>query len=168
MKKAKLIFGGTDGRKISRHLLHSKRQVDAVTQERLIKQELDGFKAAMVAVETSTLPREVRKILQLIHQELFEPSLKVFELRRKCGIRNNNISTEFRRVVGMGIREYIEDLRIQAAKRLLSHRQLEIFRIGFTTGYAHEESFTRAFHRRMGYTPSQYRRENVKKECQTK
>ncbi|MGH7491233.1 MAG: helix-turn-helix transcriptional regulator [bacterium] len=116
----------------------------------------------------SALPREVRKILQRIHQDLFEPTLKVFELKRKCGVRNNNISTDFKRAVGMGIREYIEDRRIQAAMRLLSHRELEIFLIGFTIGYEHEESFTRAFRRRMGYTPSQYRREIVKKECQTK
>ncbi len=168
MKKVQFLSSESVSRKAIKSLLHSRRQVDAVMQERLIRQELDKFSTTISEVEMSALPREVRKILQRIHQDLFEPTLKVFELKRKCGVRNNNISTDFKRAVGMGIREYIEDRRIQAAMRLLSHRELEIFLIGFTIGYEHEESFTRAFRRRMGYTPSQYRREIVKKECQTK
>jgi two-component system response regulator YesN len=82
-------------------------------------------------------------------------------------VKNNNISTYFRQTVGMGIREYIEDKRMQAAMQLLAHQELAIFLIGLGIGYLHEESFTRAFRRRCGRTPSEYRRETVKKKCQT-
>jgi AraC-like DNA-binding protein len=80
-------------------------------------------------------------------------------------VRNNNISTYFKRAVGIGIREYIEDKRMQAAMRLLAHEDLGIFLIGLGIGYSHEESFTRAFRRRLGCTPSAYRKEIMKKKC---
>jgi AraC-like DNA-binding protein len=168
VKKSQPLLAERVSREASQKLVLSKRQLAVAMQERIIKQELDKFKASVAEVKTDALPREVRRMLQSIHQELFEPTLRVFELKRKCGVRNNNISTDFRRALGMGIREYIEDRRIQAAMRLLAYEELEIFAIGFTVGYSHEESFTRAFRRRLGRTPSQYRREIVKKECQTK
>jgi AraC-like DNA-binding protein len=54
---------------------------------------------------------------------------------------------------------------MQAAMQLLAHEELEIFLIGLGIGYSHEESFTRAFRRRFGCTPSAYRKEIVKKKC---
>lgn len=120
----------------------------------------------MKKVETSPLPKDIRLMLACIHEHLFEPALKVFEVRRRCGARNNNISTYFKQTIGMGIREYIEHQRIRAAMQLLTHTEMEIFLIGAGVGYTHEESFTRAFRRRLGCTPSEYRKEILmKKKC---
>ena len=145
--------------------LLSKRRKDPVAQERLIDSELDKFKTAIPEAELPALPREVRTMLQCIHACLFDPALKVFEVKRRCGVKNNNISTTFKRALGRGIREYIEDLRLQAAERLLAHEGLDIFLIGSAIGYAYEESFTRAFRRRLGCSPSAYRKEINQKKC---
>lgn len=134
------------------------------TQKRLIKQELDKFKAAL-KLEIFSPSRDIRGMLACIHEHLFDPALKVFEVRRRCGVRNNNISTYFKDALGMGIREYIEDKRIRAAMQLLAHADLEIFLIGLGVGYSHEESFTRAFRRRLGCTPSEYRKGISEKKC---
>jgi AraC-like DNA-binding protein len=149
--------------KTGTHFLQTIQGRDIVVQKRLIKGELDNFKAAL-ELNTSALPRDIRAMLEYIHQHLFEPTLKVLEVRRRCGVRNNNVSTYFRQTVGMGIREYIEHQRMQAALQLLAHEELEIFLIGLGIGYSHEESFTRAFRRRFGCTPSEYRKEIAKKK----
>lgn len=150
--------------KTGKHFLQTIQGKNIVEQKRLIKQELENFKAAL-ELQAFPLPRDVRAILEYIHQHLFEPNLKVIEARRQCGVKNNNITTYFRQLVGMGIREYIEHQRMQAAMQLLAHEELEIFLIGLGIGYAHEESFTRAFRRRFGCTPSEYRKEIIKKKC---
>jgi AraC family transcriptional regulator of arabinose operon len=146
------------------HFLQTIQGRDIVVQKRLIMRELDNFKAA-IELKASALPRDVQAILEYIHRHLFEPALKVIEARRQCGVKNNNIATYFRQMVGMGIREYIEHRRMQAAMQLLAHEELEIFLIGLGIGYSHEESFTRAFRRRFGRSPSEYRKEIVKKKC---
>lgn len=150
--------------KATTQLLQTMHSKNLVVQKRLLKRELDNFKAAM-EVKASALPRDVQAILEYIHQHLFEPALKVIAARRQCGVKNNNIATYFRQMMGMGIREYIEHRRMQAAMQLLAHEELEIFLIGLGVGYSHEESFTRAFRRRLGCTPSEYRKEIVKKKC---
>ncbi len=150
--------------KTGTHFLQAIQGGNIVVQKRLLKRELDDFKAAL-EMKASALPRDVQAILEYIHQHLFEPALKVIEARRQCGVKNNNIATYFRQVVGMGIREYIEHRRMQAAMQLLAHEELEIFLVGLGIGYTHEESFTRAFRRRFGCTPSAYRKEMVKKKC---
>jgi AraC-like DNA-binding protein len=150
--------------KATTQLLQTMHGKNLVAQKRLLERELDNFKAA-VELKTSALPRDIRMLLEYIHDHLFEPALKVIEARRQCGVKNNNIATYFRQMLGMGIREYIEHRRMQAAMQLLAHEELEIFLIGLGIGYSHEESFTRAFRRRFGCTPSAYRKEIVKKKC---
>lgn len=149
--------------KTGTHFLQTIQGRNIIVQKHLIKRELDNFKAAL-ELKASALPRDIRMLLEYIHEHLFEPALKVTEARRQCGVKNNNIATYFRQIVGMGIREYIEHRRMQAAMQLLAHKELEIFLIGLGIGYSHEESFTRAFRRRFGCTPSEYRKEIVKKK----
>jgi AraC-like DNA-binding protein len=145
-------------------LLQALSGNNLVAQKRLLKEKLDHFKAAL-AVGNASWPRDIRMLLEYIHAHLFEPTLKVSAAKRRCDVKNNNISTYFRQTVGMGMREYIEHRRMQTATQLLAHKELEIFLIGLGIGYAHEESFARAFRRRFGCSPSTYRKKNVKKKC---
>ena len=137
-------------------------------QERFIRRELFEFQRNGISTP-SDLNRDVEQVLEMIHQLLFDVALNVNEVKRRCGIRNNNISLHFRRQLGVGIHEYIEHQRTSAAKRLLANEDLEIFVIGWAVGYEHPESFTRAFRRHEGCPPSVFRermfRNNVKKNC---
>jgi AraC-like DNA-binding protein len=145
-------------------LLPAPPRNNLVAQKRLLKEKLDHFKATL-EVENALWSRSIRMLLEYIHAHLFEPTLKVSAARRQCRAKNNNISTYFRQSLGMGMREYIELRRMQAATQLLAHEELEIFLIGLGVGYAHEESFARAFRRRFGCSPSEYRKELAKKKC---
>jgi len=120
--------------------------------ERTLREFLDANRPC-----EGRLPREVDEIVRFIHEHLFEESLNVNLVRARCRLRNNNVSARFRRVLGLGIREYVEQLRLDAARSLLSHRELEVYLIAMTVGYQHQETFCRAFQRRFGQTPSERR-----------
>ena len=116
---------------------------------------LEQFRQTRLPV--SGLPRDVEEVLRSIHGALFDPGLSVSSIKIQCGIRNNNFSTRFRRLLGVGIREYIEELRMQAADRLLRDHGLEVYLVASAVGYDHQETFHRAFLRRFGRTPSEHR-----------
>jgi len=122
----------------------------------LISRELERFRAE-ARPDTAGLSREVRSMLGYIHEHLFDPMLSVSTVKTACGIRNNNIAMRFKILMGFGIRDYIEWLRMQAALRLLAHHHLEVFLIGLAVGYVYHESFCRTFHRLFACTPSEYR-----------
>lgn len=104
--------------------------------------------------EIACLSREIAEVLEFIHAHLFDSTLKVKRVKQSCRIRNNNISTRFRMSVGLGIREYIEALRLESALSLLRQQRFEIYLVGMAVGYEHQETFCRAFQRHFGFLPS--------------
>jgi AraC family transcriptional regulator len=55
--------------------------------------------------------------------------------------------------------QYHLERRIEQAKLLLADRSISITDIGFTLGYSQTSSFSVAFRKNTGWTPSEYRRE---------
>src|SRR5262245_50351619 len=117
-----------------------------------LRTELDAFRRELP--HASCLPQDVTAVLEFIHNHVFESSLNVKTVKRSCRIKNNNISTRFRIGMGLGIREYIETLRLLAALRLLQGQRFEVYLIAMAVGYEHQETFCRAFRRQFGHPPS--------------
>lgn len=132
---------------------HGCRLLD---QQEAIDSELLRFKQE-IRPTVSHLPRDVAEILRFIHENLFDPPLNVKAVMRGCACRNNNVTTRFRSVIGIGIREYIEALRLEAASALLAQTGAEVYLIAMAVGYEHQETFCRAFLRHVGCTPLQHR-----------
>jgi len=111
-----------------------------------------------------TWPPDVRAVVHYIHCHLFNEMLTVGELKRQCGIGDNNISGRFRYYVGMGIKQYIDDHRIRLAKRLLRRNQATILAIALTVGYPSHSALTKSFKRHVGCTPSVFREREAEKK----
>ncbi len=126
--------------------------VDLTEKHDKIQRELDFLLQGLP--QAGCLPRDIAAVLGFIHNHVFESSLNVNTVKHGCRIRNNNISTRFRTFVGLGIREYIERLRMHAASRLLRSHRFEVYLIGMAVGYEHQETFCRAFRRHFGYPPT--------------
>lgn len=145
-----------------------ERPLALAAKQQTIAETLERFRQESVEVMAS-LPEDIQRILQFVHAQLFDPTLTVGRIRSLCQIRNNNASTQFRLAMGLGIREYIEALRLDLARRLLQERRFEIYLIAMAVGYECQETFCRAFKRRFGCTASAcrpdlapQRKENVK------
>lgn len=127
-----------------------------VSQQESIESELLRFKEES-RPDVSHLPRDAAEILRFIHDNVFDPVLNVKTVKRACAFRNNNVTTRFRTIMGIGLREYIETLRLEAASALLEQTSAEVYLIAMAIGYEHQETFCRAFLRQAGCTPLQHR-----------
>lgn len=101
--------------------------------------------------------RCVERLLNAIHEEIFDPLLSVQALKTRCGIQDNNISSRFRSEVGQSIKEYIDSLRLVTARRLLLETDSSVFEVSQAVGYYHPQTFYRAFHRLFKRTPGDLR-----------
>ena len=135
---------------------------DRVAERLEIEQELDRLRSPDLPRRPS-LSYEIHDALSKIHLDPFDPDLNVKTLRGRCGIRDNNFSSRFRFTVGVTVRRYIENLRLDAAARLLEKLEVEVFDIALSVGYQHPQTFYTAFRRRFGCTPSGYR----ERHCET-
>ncbi len=134
-------------------------------KQALIEKELEAFRQRN-RQDLADLPHDLHEILTVIHQRVFDPELNVNEVREQCQLRNHNISTRFRWVMGISIKQYIEALRMEAAARLLGCSDAEVYFIAMHVGYSHVETFNRAFRRWFDCSPSQYRRNNPPTETE--
>lgn len=123
-----------------------------------VEEELRRFGSSLDHVWREVpLPPPVRRALCCIHVHLFNEALNVAYVRAQCQLHNHNISTHFKRAIGVGMRRYIERQRMQAAARLLTVTQAPVSEIAWALGYAYVESFDRAFRRCRGCSPSAFR-----------
>lgn len=128
-----------------------------VEQQNRIDRELRAF-SHQLRPPTQHLSRELREVLDCVHEHLFDTGLSVKTVKVRCGIRTNNISSRFRWRMGIGLRDYIEARRMEAADHLLRTTDIGIFDLAMSLGYEHETTFYRAFQRHFACTPSARRR----------
>lgn len=74
------------------------------------------------------------------------------------GLPERTLNRRFRAALGCSPRAYLQDLRIESAKRLLEEARLPVDAISAEVGYEDASFFRRLFRRRVGVSPAQYRR----------
>ncbi len=94
-----------------------------------------------------------------IRERLAEPGPVpgVADLAALCGISVRHLHRQFLALTGATVADYIENARIEQAKRLLCARDHTIKTIAQVCGFAHANSFARAFRRSTGLTPLAFR-----------
>lgn len=104
--------------------------------------------------------RDRDRILQVreMLDETFARPPPVSELARRFGINRNKLTYGFRSVHDCSMSEYIADRRLETAWRLLDETDRPVAHIAEEVGFSHLQSFSSAFKRRYGLTPSMLRR----------
>lgn len=73
-------------------------------------------------------------------------------------VPERTLKRRFKTASGVTLIEYLQNLRIEEAKRLLESGQMPVDEISVEVSYEDPSFFRRLFKRRTGLTPSQYRR----------
>ncbi|WP_162525040.1 AraC family transcriptional regulator [Marinobacter sp. BW6] len=99
----------------------------------------------------------VGKSLSLLHGRIAE-TWTLEKLASEVNCSRSVLAERFSRVIGVPPMKYLSQWRLQVAARLLRGRQDKILSIALSVGYESETSFSRAFKRSLGTSPSAFRR----------
>jgi AraC family transcriptional regulator len=114
----------------------------------------------------SPLPKDTRgglpgwqqkKLAQFIQEHLAD-ELSLVSLAQLAQLSPFHFSRAFKQSFGMPPHQYLTSRRIARAKSLLAERKLSVTEIGLDVGFSETSSFTAAFRKVTGETPSAYRR----------
>ena len=101
--------------------------------------------------------RPVRQAQAILHSEFCSPITRD-DLARRVSLSPEYFSRLFRRVTGSSFHDYLTDLRLSHARRLLLEGELTITEIARRVGFEDPYYFSRVFRERVGCSPSEYRR----------
>lgn len=92
----------------------------------------------------------------------YSSSLSLDSLSASAGYSKSHFSYLFKAVTGKTYVEYLNEVRVSQAKRLLSETSKSILEISNEAGYNSLANFNKHFKQITGLTPSQYRKNNSK------
>jgi len=99
-----------------------------------------------------------RAVVGYIEEHLGE-QISLGTLAQLARLSQHHFCRAFKQSFGVPPHYYHVQRRIEQAKLLLADRSISITDIGFTLGYSQTSSFSVAFRKATGWTPSEYRRE---------
>lgn len=104
-------------------------------------------------------PPDVGAVYRVVLSRLFDWEIQAQDVVEDCGIGSHDIYSRFRRVTRYGIKEFVVHHRIQLAKRLLRYELLSVTQVAFAVGYDSPGGFCATFKRRVGQTPTVFRKQ---------
>ncbi|WP_310821128.1 AraC family transcriptional regulator [Stratiformator vulcanicus] len=107
---------------------------------------------------TSASETRTEKVCHYISQHFRNPNLSHEELASHACMNPSAFSRFFKQSTGKTLTEYLNELRIGLACRLLMDSDMSILDVSLEAGFANVSYFNRRFRESRGMTPREYRR----------
>ncbi len=105
-------------------------------------------------------PEVLNQVLVRVQSRLDE-DLSLGSLSRLAGLSRFHFEREFTRDTGETVKQYTQRLRLERAAFRLLLQSASILDVALDCGFRSHETFTRAFRRRFGLSPRDYRRHGL-------
>jgi len=87
----------------------------------------------------------------------FQQVIRIVDLAKMFNFSERNLKRRFSQATDISINKYVQEVRVDKAKKLLLATEESIKNISFEVGYENDSFFSRLFKRKTGMTPSKWR-----------
>ena len=98
----------------------------------------------------------IQQAQRFIHDHFQEP-ITLRDVAQSASLSPNYFSSLFHKMAGTTVKHYLQTIRANAAKQLLTLTPKRITDIAFEVGFSNQTDFNRVFKKREGCSPRQYR-----------
>lgn len=96
------------------------------------------------------------KIMDTINQNIANPALNVEMLVHEIGISRVHLHRKLKELTNQSTRDFIRNIRLQQAAKLLAEKNLNISEVAFAVGFTNIAHFSNSFKEFYGISPSAY------------
>lgn len=105
------------------------------------------------------IPKYITQMKYIMDSE-YSQILRLSDFEDRLNISKYRLCREFNDHFGISPVKYLTDVRINAAKTLLTSSDMKIYEIALNVGYDNPNHFINVFKKQTGDTPSEYRHKN--------
>lgn len=102
--------------------------------------------------------RTVTNAIAFVHSHYADAELSLNDIADSLHISVGYLCALFKQETGVTLKNYITDVRIEAAKRLLQKGHAKIYEICTAVGYQTSQYFSQVFYKKVGMYPAEYRK----------
>jgi two-component system response regulator YesN len=143
-----------DRQEISGVLVKLARKLEEAADARMDLQETEGVKEGELRRGSQIVRMMKERALQN-----YRDDLSIAVISDQTGFNPSYLSRIFKQEMGKGYVQYLTDIRLQVASKLLVDKpELHVSEIARLVGYWDDKHFSKQFKREIGMTPTEYRR----------
>lgn len=102
----------------------------------------------------------MEKILKSINANLSNSDYDITQLTRDVGISRAQLHRKMKEITGISTTEFIRNLRLEQAARLIREKKLNVTQIAYTVGFENQAHFSTVFKKHFGMTPTEFGEKN--------
>ena len=143
-------------------LKNNKRELFCIGKIFELFDEITSLSSTSSPNNINTQLAYIKKIINFIHVKYSEP-IHMDDIAHACGLERSYMTRMFKNATGHTPQEYLMSYRMKKACYMLKNEAISIQNIAYTIGYIDSFTFSKAFKRYAGDSPSNYRENNIKK-----
>ena len=141
------------------HLVVSNLDVNASDSESESAMIVDLHAPQAPEVEMDEMDKKLlNQIREMIEENMVDYDFNVSMLQEKMGMGNKQLYRKLKAITGQTPVEYIRDMRMQKAAKLLKAGKFSVSEVMYTVGFSNSSYFSKCFSKAFGMTPTEFMR----------
>ncbi|MDR2534097.1 MAG: helix-turn-helix domain-containing protein [Tannerellaceae bacterium] len=132
---------------------------EMVKMRRYLKAELSPADLEFAQLDRLLLEKATRTV----EAGMAEPEFDVTRMARSMNMSASTLSRKLKAITGLTPLNFIRNIKMQHACRLLRETDLNISEVSLTLGYFNRKNFSASFKEEFGVTPSEYKKREAEK-----
>ena len=98
----------------------------------------------------------MERIMQSVNKNLSDSDFSVEMLTRDVGMSRAQLHRKMKEMTGLSTSEFIRNIRLEQAARLLREQKINVTQIAYTVGFSNLAHFSTIFRKHFGVAPSEF------------
>lgn len=135
-----------------------KSSVHTTEKLQLLEERIVQVCKSLSPESTVTVDDITHRIKKYIYENCKNPNLSNVDIAEQFHMNASYLSALFKEKTGMNLLNFIHQVRLEEAKRMLESTDLSVEQIAVKVGYSNGKSLTRLFKKYENITPASYRK----------
>ena len=104
----------------------------------------------------------LERVMKVINKNIGNSDLSVDMIAEEVGMSRVHLHRKMKEIIGQSPHDFIRQLRLEQAARLLATGEMNISEVAYTCGFSNAASFSTTFKNSYGLTPTEYMEQKLR------